>query len=67
MDSHDGILAASRDEDLSVSVRADCDGGTSAWRLSGITRDDVTVGTGGHACLQGHGHVIALERSKCIM
>ena len=61
MDGHDGILAASRDEDLSVAVRADCNGVTRAWRFPGITRDDVTIGTGGHARLQGHGHVIVLE------
>ena len=62
MDSHYGILAASRDEDLSVAVRADCDGGTRAGELAVVSRDDVTVGTSGHACLEGNIHIVVLQQ-----
>ena len=61
MNGDNGILAASGNEDLGISVASDRDGGARARGFPGIPADDVTVGAGGHARLQGHRHVRTLR------
>lgn len=61
MDSNEGVLVTVTDDKVGTAITTNCDLLPSASTSFFLTRNDITVGASGHACIQGDIQVPGME------